>query len=108
MTVLSKMIFHISILDWLTAGCLAATTFVVLILARKYVGKKLGAFAATTETKLDDLAVSLINGTSIVSLLLISLFVGSLVLTLTAKADIVVEKVLVVTLLFQGALWSNH
>jgi small-conductance mechanosensitive channel len=108
MAVLGKMIFHISILDWLTAVCLAATTFIVLILARKFVGKKLGAFAATTETKLDDLVVSLINGTRALSLLLMSLVVGSFVLNLTPKADTVVQKVFIVTLLFQGALWSNY
>jgi len=108
MDILNKTVFQITITDWLTAFLVAAAAFAALSLLKKFTAKKLGAFAATTETQLTDLVVSLIRGTKPFSLLMVSLFVSALTLTLPQKADLIVQKVLILTLVIQGALWSNH
>jgi small-conductance mechanosensitive channel len=108
MAIFDKMLFHIAVVDWLFAILVAAVTFVILTITKKFVVKKLGAFAATTETKLDDLLVALIKETKVLSVLMISLFAGSVILSLPPKADVIIQKVLILTLLIQGALWSNH
>lgn len=108
MALFDKTLFHISMLNWTVALGLAAVTFFALFLLKRLAARKLGAFAATTETKLDDLAVNLIGETKSVTLLTVALFIGSLSLSLPEKAQMIVQKVLVLTLLIQGALWSNH
>ena len=108
MTFLHKTLFDISVLDWSIAVLAAIVTFVVLSLIKKLVVRKVGAFAATTETKLDDLAVDLVKETKFFSLLMTALFVGSLVLTLPARVNLIIQKVLILTLIVQGSLWLNH
>jgi len=108
MAIFDKLLFHIRVLDWIYAFLTSGVTFVVLTVLKKFIAKKLGAFAATTDTKLDDLVVALIKETKLVSVLMISLFVGSLLLTLPSRADVILQKVLVLTLIIQGALWTNH
>jgi small-conductance mechanosensitive channel len=108
MAILNKMFFGISVVHWLTALLVAIVTYVVVTLAKKVIVRRLGAFAATTETKLDDLLLALIKETKFFSVLMVSLFAGSMVLSLPSKADTIVQKALVLTLLIQGALWSNH
>lgn len=108
MNFLHRTIFDISVLHWLNAIVAAVVTYVVLSLLKKFVVKKFGAYASTTDTKLDDLAVDLIRGTRSLSILIVALFAGSFVLNLPPKVNLVMQKALILTFIVQGALWANH
>jgi len=108
MSILNKLLFNIRVMSWLIAVLTTVVTFIVLSLVKKFIVKRGGAFAAATETKLDDLAVDLIKETKLVSILMMSLFAGSWTLSLPPKSDLIIQKVVILTLIIQGALWSNR
>jgi small-conductance mechanosensitive channel len=108
MATLDKLFLSITVYHWLIAALVTVVTFIVLSILKKILAKKLGALAATTDTKLDDLVVALIRETKFLTILVTSLFAGSMALALPAKTDVIVQKALVLTLLIQGALWLNH
>jgi small-conductance mechanosensitive channel len=108
MAIFEKLILHITVLNWLIAILVVVVSYAVLTLVKKFLVKKLGAFAAKTDTKLDDLVVTLLEHTHPLSIVMVSLFVGSWALSLPPKVNVIIQKTIVLTLLIQGALWSNQ
>ena len=82
----------------------------VFVVVRGFIAlaiNRLKKLAAKTETDIDDLVAALLEKTKSVFVLIVAAWAGSLALTLPDDVASVFAKVLVVVLLFQGALWAG-
>jgi small-conductance mechanosensitive channel len=105
---LEKEIYHNTVRDWLLA---VAITFIIYFLTRttKHVlQKKLNSFAAETITAWDDLAAELIGRINIVFLLFLSIYLGSLKITLPKTAYTILKNTFVVIALIQVAILTSY
>ncbi len=94
---------------WIWFLALSITIFVAIVLRvlRRVILHRVSAFAKRTTTELDDLALDLLARTRFFFLLIVSLYVGSLALTLPAIASRVISTLTVVVLLVQAGLWGT-
>lgn len=100
-------ILEITATQWLIALGIALVVFVVVRGVIAVALKRLKKFAEKTETDLDDLITELLEKTKSLFVLVVAVWAGSLALTLPDDLDAGLQKVLVVALLFQGALWAG-
>lgn len=82
-------------------------SIIVLQLIRGLVARKISALATQTETKLDDLVVTLVKRTKIIFILAISIYLGSLPLKMPGNAVIFFRTVAIAITFFQIAFWGN-
>jgi len=99
--------FNNTVLAWLTALGVAAAVALALYLIKRVVVHHLRRLATLTETRLDDIAVEVLDATRVLVIVIIGLFVGSKLLALPPYVDLVVTRIAIVTGLLQGALWGN-
>jgi len=97
-----------STLQWLSAVGVALTSFVVLRVVVGVLKRRVTQFATTTQTGWDDGIAETLQATNSFFLLLISVYLGSLVLALPERARSAVESVAIVALLLQAALWGSR
>lgn len=107
MAVLEEIYFGNSVRAWMLALGVGILTALFLVVARKIVIKRLNVIAQKTLTTLDDLAVELLRRTRFLFLLILSFFAGTFLLTLTDAASKIIESVVVLAFLLQGAVWGN-
>ena len=100
-------ILEITATQWLIALGIALVVFVVVRGVIAVALKRLKKFAEKTDTDLDDLITELLEKTKSLFVLIVAVWAGSLALTLPDGLDAGLQKVLVVALLFQGALWAG-
>jgi len=93
---------------WLMAVGAVAATLGVLALIRTVVATRLRAFAGRTSTIWDDGVADLISGTRWLFMLVMSLFAGSLMLSLPETVRRVIFSATMIVLLLQAALWINR
>ncbi len=91
---------------WLTAAATAAILFVVLLLLRHVLVARLGALAAKTTNRIDDLVVVLIGETRTWVLLALCLYVGSAPLRLAPRLTFYLEPAAKLVVLWQVASWG--
>nr|WP_320133253.1 mechanosensitive ion channel family protein [uncultured Holophaga sp.] len=92
---------------YLAPVAVALILWFILWLARKILVSRLSVLAERTENQLDDLLVAVLEKTRGFALLATGLYVGSRWLPLSPKADSIVQRVYIVLLLLQGALWAS-
>lgn len=107
MTYLDEPYFGNSLQAWITAGGVSVLTLLMLGLVKKFLVGRISRIAESTPTKLDDLIVELIKQIRMFFLLTISLYAGTLFLTLPEGLTRVTQSLVVLSLLVQGALWGN-
>jgi small-conductance mechanosensitive channel len=107
MRYLDQIFFGNTLGMWLTALGVTAATFLVLKMLQTIVVRRLASLAATTATDLDDLVVRLLRGTRILFLVLLSVYAGTYALTLPPHTTRLVQTLLVLGLLLQGAIWGT-
>jgi len=107
MGIVEQLFLGNSVGAWLIALAVTVTCFVVLKATQRIALRRLSRFAETTKTDLHDLAVDVIKGTRLFSLLIFSVYAGTFALTLPTAATKIIEAILIVALLLQGALWGN-
>lgn len=93
--------------EWFLALAIMVLVAVVLRVLRRIILHRLTAFAKRTATEVDDLAAELFSRTRFFFLLVISLYAGSLALTLPAGATRAINTVAVLALLIQGGIWGT-
>jgi small-conductance mechanosensitive channel len=71
-----------SVLAWATALLIAIGGTVLLVVLRNLVARRLLAFASSTNTRVDDLFAGVVDGTRLVFLFAIALYLGTFVLEL--------------------------
>jgi len=96
-----------TIWSWLLALLVEIIVMIALRISKGIVVRHLSSFAQKTATELDDLVADLLGRTKLVFLLLLSVYAGSLVLTLPQAITRLLSSVAVIALLFQAAIWGN-
>lgn len=108
MTLLERVLFGNSTLDWLIVLGIAIGLAAGLLFARRFLIARLRKLAQATPTPLDDLLLDVLIGTRRLFLILLALYAGIQYLELPARAGRVVDASAVVVLLLQVALWANR
>ncbi len=107
MRFLDQIYFGNTLETWLTALAVAAGTFFVLKIFQTVILHRLAAAAEKTATDLDDIVVHMLRGTRTLFLLLVSAYAGTYALTLPPPTTRLVQTLLVLGLLLQGAIWGT-
>ena len=92
---------------WVVAICIAACVWALLHAAKGMVVRRLGAFAQTTETYLDDLAVKVLCATHPAFVLLIGAYAGAQWLALPEKGTALLSRLAIAAVLLQAARWGD-
>lgn len=93
---------------WLTAIGVGVAVFLGLVLFKRIVLRRLERLAAITHTDVDDAFVAVLKSTKTLTILAISIYVGSHFLELNEKAEHRLWTAFLFVMLFQGAVWANH
>jgi small-conductance mechanosensitive channel len=96
-----------TVAQWLIALGTALGVTVVLVIVKNSLVHRLGAIAARTETRLDDVAVAAIAATKLVVQTIVGLYVGTQFLVLSAGMQALVTRVAIAAGLVQAALWGT-
>ena len=99
------MIFGNPLRDWAAAAAIAAGVFIVLLLVQLLVVKRLGAIASRTATLVDDFFVEIVRRTRRLLLLVLVVWLGSLSLAWTGRAEAILRTAAVLAFLLQLSLW---
>jgi small-conductance mechanosensitive channel len=101
------MLLDNSLRTWLIALAVTLGTWFALWLVQRVVIGRLKAITDKTTTEIDDLITDLLERTRGLFLLLVSLYAGTLVLTLPEQVVEIVGIVSLFALLIQAAFWGN-
>ena len=104
---LDRVWYANSLRQWLIALALLGGVFVVLSLLRRVLVGRLGALAARSATRVDDIGVDLVRRTRAYFLFAVALFAASRVLVLTDQARGVIQLLMVVVVLLQAGRWGT-
>jgi len=104
---LNEVYFGNTIHEWLAAAVTVVVVFALLLMLRQLIKKRLKIFAKRTDTRLDDLLVEVMGRTKYVFLILLSLYAGSLNLTLAATVKDVLSILVRLVILLQIGIWSS-
>jgi small-conductance mechanosensitive channel len=107
MNFLERSFYHNTLKSWLIALAIAFVAFLFLSLFKAVAHKKIKAFAERTTTGFDDLLADLIDRTKYFFLILVSIYLGSHFLAFPATLKIVIDKLMTIALLAQGAFWGG-
>ena len=95
----------------LWAWCFAAILVFVLPMVFKFILRiivhRLSIIAARTKTDIDDAIVRLLRKTNYLLLLVISLYIGIQVVTLSAQVERLIHIVVLIAVFFQVGFWGN-
>lgn len=95
-----------TIADWITAIGVAVLTYILLFLVKTILVKRLSIYTTRTATDIDDFVVEIINKTKTFFLIVLSLFIASFTLTLSATILKVIQKIIVLVFLMQIIVWG--
>jgi hypothetical protein len=96
-----------SLETWLAAAGIAILVYFGEVALRRMILRQIRAFAARTETKLDDLAADLLGDVKWFLLVTLAVYIGSTALTLSNKACHFLDIALIIAFLIQGGIWGN-
>jgi small-conductance mechanosensitive channel len=108
MNLINFSYFGNTVLSWLLAAGVALAVIVVLRLVKGAVSRRLARLADKTATRIDDLALEIVDRTSFLFLLVLGLYAGTYLLVLPGDLLHLVQSVMVVALLVQAAIWASH
>jgi small-conductance mechanosensitive channel len=92
---------------WLVAAVVAVAVYVAIRIIKGPVARRLAALAKGTKTHLDDLLMTVMTKTIPLFALVVSVYVGSLVLWLPGGVAKAFRGIAVVVLMLQAALWVH-
>lgn len=92
--------------DWMTALGVAVLALLGIALLKRLIAGRLARLAARTETEVDDFLVDLIRRTRWFLMAFPAIYLGSLALELSGKAQAFMQSVAILALLLQLALWA--
>ena len=102
-----SLLFDNGVSSWVIAGGVALIAFVILQIVRKQIPRRLVARQGAGPGQLYATVAELLSRTHALFLLFIALYVGSLALDPAKSSVNVIQSVIAVGLLIQGALWVN-
>jgi small-conductance mechanosensitive channel len=95
-----------SIEHWMLALTIAAGVMIAIGLLRYFMSRLFRGRAEQSEAPVWDVALAVTKRTKWLFILVISLFIGSLTIDISAKPQAFINSVVVITLLIQVGLWS--
>jgi len=104
---LTQIVYSNPVWTWLLAAAVIIVVAMILVLLRRFFHRRLVEFAKRTVTEVDDLVADLIGRTRFWFLATVSLYAGSLALTLPAMAARVISTIAVLVLLVQVGIWGT-
>lgn len=105
--VLGKIFWGNSVSRWLWAMGIFLAVLVAVWILKRFVLKRLRAWAESTETKLDNLVVAILGRTRSLLALLVALWAGSRVLLLPDRLHSLIESAAIVAVLLQIGIWAS-
>jgi small-conductance mechanosensitive channel len=91
--------------DWLLAIIVTAAGMLLLMLFRRFIGRRLVAIASSTKSKLDDDLVDVLGHTHGLFLFLLSLYLGLRFLELPPRIGSIIDSIIMIALFIQAGLW---
>jgi small-conductance mechanosensitive channel len=107
MNILDKIYLGNPLQAWLTAAAIALVGTIIFQILKKVLVNRLGAFAKKTATKIDDLIVDLVRRIRFFFLLALAVYIATAALTLSPGTVRVIQSILIILCLLQGAIWGN-
>jgi small-conductance mechanosensitive channel len=108
MAFLSRTLYGNTLRTWAIVLASALIGFLVLRVLIKVLAAKVRKLARRTATAADDALADALEGVKSFFLLCLALYLGSNFLTLPARTRAVVVKVMILVLLWQGAVWASR
>jgi small-conductance mechanosensitive channel len=105
---LEKVIYHNRVKDWLLAVAITFIVYVLTSLTKHVLKKKLNSFAAGTISLWDDLIAELAGRFHVVFFLILSIYVGSLKISLPAAANNILKIAFIFVSLVQVAILASY
>ena len=104
---MNRHVYGASVTEWLIAAATLAAVYLVLVLIRGLLIRRIGRIAARTTTDWDDLAVQLVERTRWYFLLLVAGYAATHVIPIPGDVARVLRAVSVVIVLVQAGVWGN-
>lgn len=92
---------------WIYAVVVFLLSLVVLRLAKAIIHRRLLSLSKKTGTDIDDLIAELLVKIHFFLLFVIALYIGSMFLNLPKLATFIIDKLIIISLLIQGAIWGT-
>jgi len=102
---LDQVFYGNSLKAWMWAGIVALSLITIMRVARDLVANRLGKIAARTKTTADDHLAAMLKRTSLLFILVISVYAGSLLVDLPRRPTSFIKVVTVLTVGLQIGLW---
>lgn len=93
--------------NWIYALIAVVLSFAILRIFLRLLHHRVLRIAKKTKTDVDDLIATLLKKINNFVVLIISLYIGSLFLLLPERVKILLGKLIIISLLFQAAIWGN-
>jgi len=97
-----------SLQSWLAAAIISVVAFVLLKIVIGIVTNRLATLIGRTKTLLDDIIFEALKSTHLGFLVIVAFYFGSFALTLKPTHQGVINTVLIIALLLQGAVWASR
>ncbi len=107
MNTFEQLYFGNSVKGWLIALGIIIGTVLVLKMIQKIIVHRVGKFAETTKTEIDDLVVEIVGKTRFFFAFVIALYASSHSLVLSPQVSRLVQTILILGILLQTAIWGN-
>ncbi|HEX9860361.1 MAG TPA: mechanosensitive ion channel family protein [Nitrospirota bacterium] len=108
MKVLDRTLLSNTLGEWSIAALVTVLAYALLALVKRGASAKLRALATKTSTALDDMIVDVMAHTRPFFFIALSVFVGSMMLTLPPNAENAVRNLAALAFLFQAAIWGGR
>lgn len=107
MQLLEQTFFNNTVAKWAIALLIAAAVFAILRIIKTVLSRRLHKLAKKTESDIDDFFADLIKRIKIFFLLILAIYIGSITLSLPKTLSNVIGKLVIIALLWQGAVWGS-
>jgi small-conductance mechanosensitive channel len=107
MEFLNKVYLGNTVKTWLIALAVAAAVFIVLRVLKGVFHGRIKKLSAKTATDVDDFVAELVGRIKPFFLIAVSVYLGSKVPHLSGKADHVLDKLVIIAIIFQGVIWGS-
>ncbi len=94
--------------DFLAALAIAAAAWLAMALAKRYGGRLIARLAQRADPRWGDLIAAAVRSTSLILLLPVAVYAGTIVLDMPVRLGRLVELVAALALLAQAGLWANR
>lgn len=106
MEILNTTFYNNPLKDWAISIGIVILSFFILKILKGFIYRRLKKLSQKTSTDLDDFIADIFLHIKTFFLFAISIYIGSQVLTLTPKVSTIITKLVVISLLIQGAIWG--